>query len=94
MKMMAIAPTLDIYLPYPIRFLYIVWCGAIVLSMLEVMRRPECRIKQYSSHTIFLLAPFWEQRAQKIEICNIMGLKVTLIAYLSLSLSTKQGLKG
>ena len=43
--MVAIAPTLDIYLLYFVRFLYTVWCGAIVLSMLEVMRRPECRVK-------------------------------------------------
>ena len=61
--MMAIAPTLDIYLPYLIGFLYIAWCGAIVLSMLEVMRRPECRIKQYSSHTLFLSAFIWELKS-------------------------------
>ena len=56
--MMAIAPTLDIYLPYLIGFLYTAWCGAIVLSMLEVMRRPECKVKQYSSHTLFIINSF------------------------------------
>lgn len=38
-----------------IRFLYTAWCGAIVLFMLEVVRRPECRIKQYSVLTPFYL---------------------------------------
>lgn len=42
-----------------VRFLYTVWCGAIVLFMLEVVRRPECRIKQYSvPHTFLILTAY------------------------------------
>ena len=46
----------------------LVW--AIVLSIPKVMRRPECRIKQISSHTIFFLltAFFGELDRQKNEL--------------------------
>jgi len=43
MKMIAIAPTHLIYI-HRLGELYTFWCGAIVLSIPKVMRRPECRI--------------------------------------------------
>ena len=44
------------YSPYWLLTYPLVW--AIVLSMLKVMRRPNLRIKQYSSHTFFVLSAF------------------------------------
>jgi hypothetical protein len=46
-----------------VRFLYTVWCGAIVLSIPKVMRRPECRVKLIVfPHLILLIAFFGELR--------------------------------
>ena len=47
------------YSPYWLFTYPLVW--AIVLSIPKVMRRPNLRIKQYSSHTFFVLSAFiWE----------------------------------
>ena len=47
------------YSPYWLLTYPLVW--AIVLSIPKVMRRPNLRIKQYSSHTFFVLSAFiWE----------------------------------
>ena len=60
--MIAIAPTYLIY-TYLLGKLYTFWCGAIVLSIPKVMRRPNLRIKQYSSHTFF-----YQQTSQRLVI--------------------------
>ena len=52
------------YSPYWLFTYPLVW--AIVLSIPVVMRRPECGIKQYSSHTFFVLSAFiWELEGKK-----------------------------
>ena len=61
MKMMAVAPHHLVYANLiqskALDIINLVW--AIVLSIPMVMRRPECRIMQISSHTIFLLTAFF-----------------------------------
>ena len=54
------------YSPYWRLTFPLVW--AIVLSIPAVMRRPECGIKQYSSHTFFVLSAFiWELEGTTIN---------------------------
>ena len=45
--------------------------GAIVLSMLEVMRRPECRVKLIVSHTLNIIYLRKGNRGTLIKLLNM-----------------------
>ena len=52
--MIAIAPASFGIVAYKVNYIYLVWV-AVALSVVKAMREPDNRIKQYSSHTFFVL---------------------------------------
>lgn len=61
-----------------VRFLYTVWCGAIVLSIPKVVRRPECRVKQIVFPHLFLFIAY--SREQVGIIHYIMKKNILIVA--------------